>query len=106
MKFLITIFLIFSLNLKIDNNSSNRSNVYARNYVVFDYNSNEALEGKDYNNSYSVASISKIMTAILALESDRLFDVVTVDEIIYEIEGSSLYLEVEDKITIIDLVYG
>lgn len=83
-----------------------RDDIYSRNYVVFDYNSNEVLEGKDYNTSYSVASISKIMTAIIAIESEKLFDVITVDEIIYQIEGSSLYLEVGDKVTLIDLVYG
>ena len=67
---------------------------------------NEVLEGKDIDQSYSVASISKIMTAIIALESDKLFNVIIVDDIIKTIEGSSLYLSIGDQITIIDLVYG
>jgi len=78
----------------------------ARNYIVYDPNSSEILEGKDYEDVYSVASISKIMTAVLALESTSLFEIVTVGDIIYSIEGSSLYLEVGDRITLIDLVYG
>lgn len=90
--------------------SSNFSNVstsyYARNYIVIDAYSQEILEGKDYNKSYSVASISKIMTAIIAIESDDLFKIIEVDDIINTIEGSSLYLSIGDKITIIDLVYG
>jgi D-alanyl-D-alanine carboxypeptidase len=87
-------------------NYSSSRNYNARNYVVYDYNSQEILEGKDYYSQYSVASISKIMTAIIALESNRLFEVVVVDEIINTIEGSSLYLEVGSQITLIDLVYG
>ncbi len=79
---------------------------YARNYIVMDAYSREVLEGKDIKKSYSVASISKIMTAIIALESDKLFNIIEVDDIINTIEGSSLYLSIGDKITIIDLVYG
>ena len=37
---------------------------YARSYVVMDYNTGEILESKDKNLQRSVASISKIMTAI------------------------------------------
>lgn len=85
---------------------ANTNEIHSRNYLVYDANSNEVLEGKDYETSYSVASISKIMTAIIAIESERLFDVITVDDIIYTIEGSSLYLQVDDQITILDLVYG
>ncbi len=79
---------------------------YARNYIVLDDSSHEILEGENIHASYSVASISKIMTAILALESDSLFEVILVDDIIKTIEGSSLYLSIGDKITILDLVYG
>ncbi len=82
------------------------TNYYARNYIVIDAYSKEVLDGKDINSSYSVASISKIMTAIIALESNKLFNVIEVDDIINTIEGSSLYLAIGDKITLIDLVYG
>ena len=105
MKLLIT----FLLSIFLFGNSSFLSvngTYQARNYIVMDAYTNEVLEGKDINDSYSVASISKIMTAIIALESDRLFDVIVVDDIIKTIEGSSLYLSIGDQITIIDLVYG
>ena len=76
--------------------SNSKSNIinaetsyYARNYIVMDSYSHEVLEGKDINSAYSVASISKIMTAIIALESDKLFNVIEVDEIIKTIEGRS-----------------
>ena len=105
MKLLIT----FLLSIFLFSNSASLSvngTYQARNYIVMDAYTNEVLEGKDIDKSYSVASISKIMTAIIALESDKLFNVIIVDDIIKTIEGSSLYLSIGDQITIIDLVYG
>lgn len=99
---LIFIFTLFNNPIKV----SAENNYYARNYIVMDAYTHEVLEGKDINSSYSVASISKIMTAIIALESYDLFKVVVVNDIINTIEGSSLYLSIGDQITIIDLVYG
>lgn len=98
--------ILFLLSLFTSSISYRSDNYYARNYIVYDYNSEEILEGKNYNDTYSVASISKIMTAILAIESEKLFNVIVVDDVIKTIEGSSLYLNVGDKITIVDLVYG
>ena len=71
-----------------------------------DGNSLEVIGSKNEHEVRSVASISKIMTAIISIESNRLFEVITVDEVIYQIEGSSLYLEVGNEITILDLIYG
>lgn len=86
--------------------SASSSGIYARSYCLMDGNSLEVIESKNDHEIRSVASISKIMTAIISIESDRLFEVITVDEVIYQIEGSSLYLEVGNEITIIDLIYG
>ena len=82
------------------------NDIYARSYCLMDGNSLEVISSKNQHEIRSMASISKIMTALISIESDRLFEVVTVDEVIYQIEGSSLYLEVGNEITIIDLVYG
>lgn len=78
----------------------------ARSYVLMDGYSGEILEGKDYHLVRSVASISKIMTAILALESDRLFYAYTIPEEATGIEGSSVYLKCGEQYRLIDLVYG
>ena len=71
-----------------------------------DGNSLEVLEGVNIHKKRSVASISKIMTAILVIENDNLFDVITVGSIIKTIEGSAIYVEVGDKISVLDLLYG
>ncbi len=106
-KIIFLLSLIFALfSFQTTSVTKAETSYYARNYIVMDAYSNEVLEGKDIHSSYSVASISKIMTAIIALESDKIFNIIIVDDIINTIEGSSLYLSIGDQITILDLVYG
>lgn len=61
------------------------------------------------NNAYKkglIASTTKIMTAIVAIEYGDLNDYVTVDKSILESNGSSIYLDVGEKIKLVDLIYG
>lgn len=102
MSFLFVITILFS-DIKATNLESS---IYTRCYIVMDANTNEVLESKNELNIRSVASISKIMTAIIALESDKLFDVITIGEEINETVGSAIYLNAGEQITIIDLIYG
>jgi len=46
------------------------------------------------------------MTAIIAIESGKLDDLVTVSERAVKAEGSSIYLQRGEKIRLEDLVYG
>ncbi len=48
----------------------------------------------------------KIMTAILAIESGRLDEEVTVGEEVLAMYGSNIYIELGEKMTLLDLVYG
>ena len=72
---LLSVFSVFISNVKTDNQT-----IFARSYVVMEQNSGKLLESKDCNLQRSVASVSKIMTAIIALESDKLFNAVAVDD--------------------------
>ena len=65
--------------------------------VIYDKNSQEKLP---------MASTTKIMTAILALEKSNPTDVVTVSSNAAAQEGSSIYIENGDKIYMNDLLYG
>ena len=60
---------------------------YARSYIVMDYNTGEIMEGKDYHLIRSVASISKIMTAIVAIENSALEQFVKVSDNILKAYG-------------------
>ena len=65
------------------------------------------LYEKNSNVNRSVASTTKIMTCLLACESGRLGDTVVInDEMLNGAEGSLIYLETGDKISLYDLVCG
>lgn len=102
---LVFISIIFAPNYIISKADSSNQ-YYARSYILIDGYSGEVLQGYNYNLARSVASISKIMTAIIAIESERLFYSYTIPEEATNIEGSSIYLQAGDNYRLIDLVYG
>ena len=74
--------------------------------ILMDMDSNRIMYAKDVHNVRSVASISKIMTAILAIESKKLDDVVVIGDEINTSYGSGIYIKKEEEIKLRDLVYG
>lgn len=78
----------------------------ARSAILMDIDNNVILYEKNINEVRSVASISKIMTAVLAIESGKLDDVVTVGDEINDAYGSGIYIKIGEELTLRDLVYG
>lgn len=74
--------------------------------AVRETNSNRILLSKNMNEQKLIASTTKIMTAILAIESNRLEHIVKVGNEILDIYGSNIYVELNEEILLIDLVYG
>lgn len=74
--------------------------------ILLDQDSGRVLYAKQENKQLLIASITKIMTAVLAIESNRLDEIVTVDASILKAYGSNIYLEVGEELTLRDLVYG
>ena len=74
--------------------------------ILMDTDTNTILYEKNLNTVRRVASISKIMTAIVAIESDKLDEIVTIGEEIKSAYGSGIYIQVGEKLTLRDLVYG
>lgn len=81
-------------------------NVSASSAILMDMDSKRILYGRDIHNVRSVASISKIMTAVLAVESGKLDDVVTIGDEIDGSYGSGIYIKKGETITLRDLLYG
>lgn len=86
-------------------------NVYASTssayeYILMDETTGRVIEGKNYNTPALIASITKIMTCLLAIESNKLEDIVVVDETILDSYGSGVYIEVGEELTLRDLLYG
>jgi len=78
----------------------------ATSYILMDMDTNRVLLGKDIHNQRLIASITKIMTCLLAIESNRLDEIVVVDESILKSYGSGIYIQVGEELTLRDLLYG
>ncbi len=78
----------------------------ARSAILMDIDSNRILYEKNIHEIRSVASISKIMTAVIAIESGKLDDIVTIGNEIDSAYGSGIYIKVGEKLTLRDLLYG
>ena len=77
-----------------------------RSCILMDMDSGRILYEKDINTPRLIASTTKIMTAVLAIESNKLDDTITVGEEVLKMYGSNIYIELGERITLRDLVYG
>lgn len=80
--------------------------VSARSSVLYEPVSNTFIYEKNSTERLSMASTTKIMTALLAIERCDLNQTVKIPKEATGIEGSSLYLKEGDEITVRDLVYS
>lgn len=78
----------------------------ASSYVVMDGYSGRVLAGDNINEKKLIASTTKIMTAVIALEYGDLNGEVTIDKDVLKAYGSAIYIEIGEKIKLIDLLYG
>lgn len=99
MKLLLSIFFVFQV-------VCSKVEFYGGSYLVYDSYNDYVVESSNENKRQSVASISKIMTAILVIENSRLDKKIIVDKTINKAYGSCVYIHIKDKVTIQDLLYG
>jgi D-alanyl-D-alanine carboxypeptidase len=74
--------------------------------ILFDATSGRVLYEKNADNEMLIASLTKIMTAILAIENGKMDELVTVGPHAVGVDGSSIYLKQGEKIPLGTLVYG
>ncbi len=74
--------------------------------VLMEAESGRVLYGKKENEPLRIASITKIMTALLAIESGKMDEDVQISKRAEGVEGSTIYLQAGEKIKLEDLVYG
>lgn len=91
------LFLIFPISAVADSSKSS---------IVMDLDSGRVLYENDANHQRLIASITKIMTAILAIENGDLDKKVIVGEEVLSMYGTNIYVEVGEKMTMRDLIYG
>lgn len=102
-KILLLLFVMLSLIYTPRVNASTES---ATSYVLLDQDTNRVLLSKNKDKPMLIASITKIMTCIIALENKNISDLVVVDDSIKESYGSGIYISVGEEITLKDLLYG
>ena len=96
-KILLLFMLIIPFNVKCLSASS---------YIVMDMDSGRIMEGSNTDKVSLIASITKILTAITAIEYGNLEDIVKIDDSILKSYGSGIYVQVGEELTLDDLLYG
>lgn len=92
--------MIFSVPV----HSINEPSLSAYSAVLINADTKEIIYEKNAHKNSSMASTTKIMTSIIAIESGRLSETVIADNM--EAEGSSIGLRVGNKLTLETLVWG
>ena len=98
---------IFSLTLNanyLDKDTADRINKNVDSLIAKDMNSKKLIFSKDAQKINQPASLTKIMTAILAIESGRMNDVVTITKPMIQVEPTKANLRVGEKFYLRDLV--
>lgn len=100
------IFLITVIFLEFSVVANAEISVSAHSAVVICKDSADIVFSKNASEQLPIASTTKIMTAVLAIESGRLNETVTVGDEVCEVDGTSLGLEKGDSIDLYSLVLG
>jgi D-alanyl-D-alanine carboxypeptidase len=98
------LFLLFGFILFI--RGVNAFNISSKAFVAMDMDSGRVIYSVDPYEVRLIASTTKIMTAILAIESGKITDLVEVGEEVLTMYGSNIYIEYKEHMLLLDLVYG
>lgn len=82
------------------------TNLYAQSVILIDVDTGRVLFSKHASEKLYPASMTKIMTAMLAIENLELDQTVTISKTVASIGESSIYLFEGEEITVRDLLYG
>lgn len=106
MRFLILFVIVLIINLGFPLIGQASPGVSASNAVLIEQSTGRVLFEKNAHEQANIASITKIMTAIIAIESGKMDELAKASRKAIYTEGSSIYLEQGEKMKLEDLVYG
>ncbi len=75
-------------------------------YILMERDTRQIIKAENENQRMPIASITKIMTAIIAVENANPEELFTVSKNAQNQEGSSIYLRDGDRISVENLLYG
>ena len=79
-------------------------NINAVSYIVLEQSSGEIILGQNYDAQFTPGDLVQMMTAVLAIESGKLDETVTIGKIPEDIRGTQVYLRQGEKYTLRQLV--
>lgn len=97
---MIFLFVIFFLPFNVFASDTARSS------ILMDVDSGRILYNKNMNEKRLIASITKIMTAVVAIENSDINKRVKAGEEVLSMYGTSIYIESGEEMSIKDLLYG
>lgn len=103
-RFVFLIFLLLILNSNCT--FAQTPEINAQSAILIDAKSKRILYEHNPHMKLPMASTTKIMTALLALEKGNYNDKVEIKENVVGVEGSSIYLREGEVLTLEDLLYG
>ncbi len=103
---ILSIFSIFFNNKVIGAVSPDEPLITSEAAILIDGNTGRVLYEKNSDKKMQPASLTKIATAIYAIENGNLEDIVTVSHNARDVEGTRVYLEEGEKITLKRLIEG
>lgn len=83
-----------------------KPSTHAESAALIDVTSGRILFSKEGDKQMRIASLTKIMTAIVAIENGKLDDKVKVSASAFGKEGSSIYLKLGEEMTLENMLYG
>lgn len=96
----------YEITIPTTTDTQTEPNINARHAVVIERNTKKILYGKKENEQCKMASTTKIMTATIVLENCKLGETAIISSKAANTGGSRLGLKKDDKITVLDLLYG
>lgn len=80
--------------------------ISAKGAVLIEAQSGEVVLGKNENTQLPMASTTKIMTALVVLDTIDTATLVKIEPYMTNIEGSSIYLQEGEELTVLELLYA
>lgn len=98
--------MVSPLFVSSSSSSGMTGGIYSEAYAVMDANTGEILFGENINKPMYPASITKMVTAIITIETQEMDDIVTVSEKAVNAIGTRVYLLEGEEVTIQQLLHG
>lgn len=99
-KLFVVLFLLLIIPIKINAYSLGEA------AVLMEEDTKRVLISKNMTKKKLIASTTKIMTAVIAIESRKMNKMVKVNDKVLESYGSAIYLSIGEKMKLEDMVYG